>query len=253
MRVTRHVVAAALLTVGVAGLIVGPRDALMLFLAFLLARPVASFIVTRTGLDRLTSRLPTVVRVALAVALAFGVALLVVPRFYTNDDIDFFSVIVGLIGVLVVIEIIAVDRAEPETPEAGPVEPGRWSPVPSFHPWSWACWRRSASSRCPRWRPVVAFADNCADASDCYGLGAGAALAAAGGGALLAARKKPPQNEDDLRRKKLDYINRQIQKHPDNAYWQSQLKYWSGDTSPQSDNKPTSAAAFPSSGAATKG
>ena len=249
VRITRHVVVAALLTVGVAGLIVGPRDALMLFLAFLLARPVAWFIVTRTGLDRLTSRLPTIVRVTLAVAVAFGVALLVVPRFYTNDSIDFFSVIVGLIAVLVVIEIIAVDRAEPETPvEPGPVEPGPVvSPVVVGLLGALGLLALSALA------PVVVLADNCADASDCYGLGAGAALAAAGGGALLAARKKPPQNDDDLRKKKLEYINRQIEKHPDNPYWQSQHRYWSGDQTPQSDNQPTSAEAFPSSGAATKG
>lgn len=253
VRVTRHVVAAALLTVGVAGLIVGPRDAVMLFLAFLLARPVASFIVTRTGLDRLTSRLPTTVRVAIAVASAFGVALLVVPRFYTNDDIDFFSVIIGLIGVLVVIEIIGADRPEPETLEAGPPDPGPVEPGPIASPVVMGLLAALGLLALSALAPAVAFADNCADASDCYGLGAGAALAAAGAGALLAGRKRPPPNEDAYRQKKLDYINKQIEKHPDNPYWQSQHKYWSGDQGPQSDNKPTSNQAFPSSGAATKG
>lgn len=244
-----HVLRAALLTVGLTGLIVRPTDALILFGALLLARPIAWLIVARAGLGLVTSRIPRIVRIGLAVAAAFGVALVTVPRFYTANDRDFFAVIVGLVGAFVVIEILLVDRSEatpePETPPSAIA-----GVVTGLYIGLLAALVLILISFV---LPLTVLADNCADPGDCYGLGAGAGAAAGGAGAALNSRKKgPPRDDPKFIKDKLDYIDKQIKKNPDNQYWQSQKKYWSGDTSPKSDGKSTSGAAFGSSGAATK-
>ena len=90
--------------------------------------------------------------------------------------------------------------------------------------------------------PVIALADNCADPGDCYGLAGGAAAAAGGAGAMFkGAKKTPPRDSPDFINKKLQYIDKQMKKNPDNQYWKDQKRYWSGDTSPKSDGKPTGA------------
>lgn len=246
-----HVLRAALLTVGLAGLILRPTDALILFGALLLARPVAWLIVTRAGLGIVTSRIPRIVRIGLAVAAAFAVALVTVPRFYTANDRDFFAVIVGLVGAFFVIEILLVDRSEvtPE-PESDTPPSALAGVVTGLYIGLLAGLVLILISFV---LPLTVLADNCADPGDCYGLGAGAGAAAGGAGAALNSRKKgPPRDDPKFIKDKLDYIDKQIKKNPDNQYWQSQKKYWSGDTSPKSDGKSTSGAAFGSSGAATK-
>src|SRR5262249_32023114 len=105
LAVVRHIGIAALLTVGLAGVITPPTHWLLIFAALALAKPVAWVVVDRLGLGRITERLPTLLRVGLAVGVSFGVAFVITPRLYTPNDQDYFSVIAGLIPALFAIEL----------------------------------------------------------------------------------------------------------------------------------------------------
>lgn len=250
-----RLVVAAFLTVCLLGIISGPLDALLLFAALAGARPLARFLMERLRLDRLTDRLPAAARVALAVGVAFVAASVIVPRFYSVRDETFFSIVVGIIAAMFAAELVSVDRGEKRVPSRAP------SPAATGVLGGLLLLGLSVLV------PTLALADNCADPADCYGLGAGAAMAAGGAGAMLSSRRNPPRDDDAFKKRKLDYIDKQIQRereHPSfpdephlqksrNDYLQHQHDYWSSDAEPSSDNKPTSSQAFTSSGAATKG
>ena len=250
--VVRHVVGAGLLTVGLAGVIVQPSDAIILFAALVLARPIAWVIVARAGLGVVTSRLPPVVRVLLAVAAAFGIASLTVPRFFTRNDIDYFSVVVGLVGAFFVIELLLVDRrdAAPEAPPDPPTSAVA-GVVTGLIAGLLAGFGLLLITLLV---PVAVLAHDCSSPGDCLGAAAGAAAAAAGAGAALNGKKKPqpPRDDPDLNRRKLRFIDKQLKKDPNSDYWKNQKRYWSGPTGGESDGKPTSGSALGSSGAGTK-
>jgi hypothetical protein len=255
----RHVLTAALLTVCLAGLIIQPIDAVLIFGGLVLARPTAAIVAERLRLAAITSRLPMLVRLALAVAVGFGIAFLIVPAIFTPNDPTYLSVILGLVPGLFAAELLLVDReARPDeaaTPAISPVAAGTLGALALL----------AISSVLP----AVVLADNCSNPGDCYGLGAGAAAAAGGAGAALRSLRKPSPRPVPNERYKADYFDKQIQnekdnpKYPDdpkaqkrrNDYLRRMKKYWSNPDNwgpRSSDDKPTSPAAYPSSGAATK-
>ena len=213
-----HVLRAALLTEGLAGLIIRPTDALILFGALLLARPVAWLIVTKAGLGIVTSRIPRVVRIGLAVAAAFGVAL-VRLRFYTANDRDFFAVIVGLVGAFFVIEILLVDRSE-ATPEPDPDTPpsALAGVVTGLYIGLLAAMVLILISfilPLTSWRTTAPIRVTATASGQVRGR-----RPVAPAPALNSRKKGPPRDDPKFIKDKLDYIDKQIKKNPDNQYWQ---------------------------------
>jgi hypothetical protein len=237
--VARHVAVAAGLTVGLWGVIGAPWHAVALFAALVLARPVASIVAPRIRAARAIPALPPAALAGALCVLGIAVAVLTVPPIDTYSN-TWDRVVIGIVAIIVVLELAGAVARQPPADGAG-------SRV------------AAASTGALLWlaiafvSPSLALADNCADPGDCFGQWPAAALAAGATGAFMAARRNPQRDEEALKRKKLDYIEKQMKKDPDNPYWQRQHQYWSGDTSAKSDDKPTSAASFPSSGAATKG
>ena len=243
-----HVVVSGLLTLALGGLISTPLEGLALFATFLGARPIASLIATRTPIGAVLDRMPYVLRIAAAVLVGMGLALLIVPPLLRPLGTKFLSVIVGIVVVMFVVELLTATRDRTTRGNLSPVAVGVLG--------------AGVLLALVFLAPVVVLADNCTDLTDCYGLGAGAALAAGGTGAMLSSRKPPkPQPDKD----RLKYIEKQMKKEKDNPRWpddpklqktrddylKKQHDYWSNPQQ-SSDNKPTSAEAFKSSGAGTK-
>lgn len=237
--VVRHVLVAAGLTAALWGVIGAPWHAAALFATLVLARPLAVVVAPRIRAGRPIPALPPAATAGALVAIGIAVAVLIVPPIDAETN-TWDRVVIGIVVIVVVLELAAAIAREPQRGDAT----SRLAPAVAGVLVMLAVGAVS---------PGVAFADNCADPGDCFGQWPAAALAAGATGAFLAARRNPQRDEEALKRKKLDYIEKQMKKDPNNPYWKRQHSYWSGDTSPTSDNKPTSAASFPSSGAATKG
>lgn len=237
VKVVRHLAVAAGLTIGLWGVIGAPWHAAALFVALVLASPLAALVAPRIRTALTIPAIPPPVLAAALVVLAVVVGIVTVPGIDENSN-TWDRFVIGLAVIFVVLHLAAaVARAPSAATATSPLAPAMAGAVLLLG--------------IATLSPGIVLADNCADPGDCFGQGAAAALAAGATGAFLS-RKSPDRSEDDLKKKKLDYIEKQMKKDPDNPYWQQQHKYWSGDTSPKSDGKPTSAQSFPSSGAATK-
>ncbi|HEX7472377.1 MAG TPA: hypothetical protein VF323_04790, partial [Candidatus Limnocylindrales bacterium] len=109
-RLVRRVLVAALLTIGLGGLISWQLEAIVLFAVLLGAGPLARFVADRTPLGAIVAALPPIVRVAVAAALSFGVAQVTIAPLYHfvaqqggEKYPEFFSVVAAIaIGIVLV-------------------------------------------------------------------------------------------------------------------------------------------------------
>jgi hypothetical protein len=172
--IARRIAGAAFLTLCLVGVIQEWWHGLLIFAALAGARPLSTALVGRSPLGALLDRLPDVFRVALALAVAFGIALLIVQSPTQRNPNTFQGVIIGIVVVVFVVELFTARS-----------EGGRgWR----IQPVAAASLLALGLLLLALLAPALVAADNCADAADCYGLGAGAAAAAGGTGAALAGR-----------------------------------------------------------------
>lgn len=170
----RHIAVAAFLTFCLAGVIQEWWYGLVLFAALAGARPVATAVVGRSPIGAALDRLPDVIRVAIALAVAFGITLLIVPSPTQRNPNTFQGVIIGIAVAVFVVELF--------TARADGGRAFRARPVAAASMLALGLLLLALLA------PALAFADNCADAADCYGLGGAAAAAAGGTGAAIAGR-----------------------------------------------------------------
>ena len=116
----RRLVFSALLVVGLGGMITVPLDAAVLFAALAGAGPAARWIGARNPFGSLVDRLPSIVRVAVAIPLVYGVSFLLIHAEWLTAVSEFFSVIVVFAVGLFVIELVT---ARPERSQGGPSKP----------------------------------------------------------------------------------------------------------------------------------
>jgi hypothetical protein len=168
--IARQLVAAALLTIALGGLVTTPLDAVTLFVALAGAAPLARITATRTPVGLVLRQLPPLARAALAAGLAYGVALLmvggIIPTWHGPSE--FFSVIGALAVALFLVRLVIYSR-----------EPGAASDDP--RPIAAGATIALVLLGLSVIAPARALADNCASFADCW---ATPLLAALVGGAL---------------------------------------------------------------------
>jgi hypothetical protein len=166
--VVRRLVVAGLLTVALGGLITVPIDAAVLFVAIAGARPVARWIAQHSPIGMVIERLPPIVRVALAVALVYGIAYLTVGVAPLRKVSDFFSVIAAVAIGIFVVELVVASRASSVTQRPSIA---RAAGVGAALGLGLLAIGLAA--------PSSVFADNCASFPDCWNSVLAAILAAA--------------------------------------------------------------------------
>jgi hypothetical protein len=102
----RQLIGAGLLTICLGGLITRPVDAVVVFAALAGSRPLARVLAQRSPIGSITVRLPELVRLATAFALAFLVSYVLVLAPALHAVSEFFSVIVVFAIGLFVIELM---------------------------------------------------------------------------------------------------------------------------------------------------
>lgn len=107
----RRVIGAALLTIGLGGMITAPLDAIVLFATLAGAAPVARRIGARLSLGSLFGRLPSIVRMAVSIPLVYVVSFLLIDAESLKGISEFFPVIVVFALGLFVMELITAERA----------------------------------------------------------------------------------------------------------------------------------------------
>jgi hypothetical protein len=164
----------ALLTVVLSGLISGPLDAIVLFVALAGAGPLAATIARRTPIGRVVGSLPMVAQAVLAAALAFGTSLVMIGRIIPARTVsDYFSVIAAVaVGMFVVQLAISSRDGRPAPRPVGPAAVGATLGLILLGLSLLA--------------PAITLADNCASFADCFDTVLLAALAAAALPVLLA-------------------------------------------------------------------
>ena len=174
--VVRRVVGAAILTIGLGGLISWQLEAVVLFAVLLGAGPLARFVADRTPLGGIVAALPPIVRYAVAAALSFGAAQLIIAPLYHFAAVnssgrypEFFSVVAAI-----AIGIILVQLAI--TPGTG-----RRASATVASSAAVALVLGGTLLLVVLGAPVAVAADNCAGLNDCWGT---PFLAALSGGAL---------------------------------------------------------------------
>jgi hypothetical protein len=200
----RRVGGAALLTIGLGGLITWQLEVVVLFVVLLGAGPLARFVADRTPLGTAVQALPPIIRLVVAGALSFGVAQLIIAPLYHFAAIDssgrypeFFSV-TGAIAVGIILVQLAT------TPGSG----ARVSATVASSAAA-AVVLAGAFTVVVLGAPIGVAADNCAGLNDCWGTPFLAALSA---GALPMAML---YGAGDM----LKYANRQLSKDK----WDSRL------------------------------
>lgn len=163
--VVRRLIVATLLTIGLGGIISTPLDTAVLFLALAGAQPLARLIAQRTAIGTVLPRLPPLVRVALAVVLVFGVAVVTVGGPLQGVS-EFFSVIAAVAVGLFVIELVLVPRSERPGPRPSVA---RGAVLGSGLALALMAIASAA--------PLPVLADNCANFTDCWSTVAAAVLA----------------------------------------------------------------------------
>ena len=190
-RTLRRVVVAALLVVGLGGLISWPLEAVVLFIVLLGAAPLARFVADRTPLGSLVLALPPIARYALATALSFGVAQVTIAPLFRFAAVDtsgrypeFFSVVAAIAIGIVLVQLATT----PATRRASAATVASTVTV--------ALALTGGLFLVVFLAPLTVAADNCAGLSDCWGVAFFAALT---GGALpllygmaFAPQKPPP-------------------------------------------------------------
>jgi hypothetical protein len=222
IEIARRIVIAALLTISLAGIVSTSIEAVLLFVALVGIRPAATFLMQRTGLAGLVSRLPDELRVIVAAAAALGTAVLVVTRLYHQNDEDFFPIVVGLIAAMAAAEVILV---RPKVPDS------RSASAPAVSAVAAGLLIAVALLAFSFLAPAVVFADDCSTLGDCFGGWALGAAMATGGAAMNYALRgwklssgppsPPPPSPPPL-----------VQQQPMN-FFQKAFHQWSG--SQQSD------------------
>jgi hypothetical protein len=165
---------AAFLTVALGGLISGPLDAIVLFVAFAGAGPLAATIARRTPIGGVVGSLPLVAQAVLAAALAFGASIVMVGRIIPARVVsDYFSVIAAIAVGWFLVQLVISSRDAGAAPRpAGPAALGATLGLILLGISLLA--------------PAVTLADNCASFADCWATALFAALAAAALPLLLA-------------------------------------------------------------------
>ena len=109
----RRLLFAALLTIGLGGMITEPLDAVVLFAALAGAAPLARLIAARVPFGAVLDRLPSIARVAVAIPLVYGVSFLLINAGLLKSISEFFSVIVVFAVGLFVIELVTARESGP--------------------------------------------------------------------------------------------------------------------------------------------
>lgn len=190
-RTVRRIVVAALLVVGLGGLISWPLEAVVLFVVLLGAAPLARFVADRTPIGSLVLALPPIARYALAAVLSFGVAQVTIAPLFRFAAVDtsgrypeFFSVVAAMAIGIVLVQLATTPATR--RPSAASIA----STV------TVALALAGGLFLIVFLAPLTVAADNCGSLSDCWGVAFFAALT---GGALpllygmaFAPQKPPP-------------------------------------------------------------
>ncbi len=240
-----RIIVAALLTIGLGGLISFPLEAAILFLALLAAAPLARFVADRTPVGKVVSMLPPIARYVVAAVLVFGLSIATISPLYTTATFDstgtvpqFFSVIVAVIIGMFVVQLLTT-----------PSTPGRRSESTPAGTALVAAVLAGASTLLFLAAPLPVYADNCSNLSDCWGTPFLAALAASSVPFLLWSAFTHREPTPDKR----IWPGNRSEKPPEMppGYRQPTIKPPPPGTYP-ADNKPLSEQAVGSSGAGTK-
>jgi hypothetical protein len=264
--------AAALITVSLGGVVASPYEAAVLFVALATAGPLARFVANRTILGAIVGRAPTVLRFGVAAGASLGVAAVVMgPLYKANVDAtihtplgqpgvapEFFSVVFTMSIVFFVVALVTTPASNLNRPP-----PTLASSTLTLSVLGLAFYGLILAT------PVIALADNCSGINDCWGTPLAAAAAAGAIPALAAAASKNPPNGDEKQsRDRVRSLQRQKQwahDHPEprvdqrtrdnqQRWFDKQIKYWSTNPGiPPGDNKPIDGHAVASSGAGTRG
>lgn len=174
--VLRRALVAALLTIGLGGLITWPLEAAVLFAVLFGAAPLARLVADRTPLGAIVGALPPIVRFAVAAVLSFGAAQLTIAPLYHFAAFDssgrypeFFSVVAAIAIGIVLVQLATT----PGTGRGTPVSVRSTAGVTLMLGGTLVLIVLAA--------PVAVSADNCAGLNDCWGT---PFLAALSGGAL---------------------------------------------------------------------
>jgi hypothetical protein len=111
MAIAKRAIGAALLTVGLGGMITAPLDAVVLFATLAGAAPIAQRIGARLPLGGLLRRVPSIARLALSIPLVYLVSYLLIDAELLKGISEFFPVIVVFAIGLFVVELITAERA----------------------------------------------------------------------------------------------------------------------------------------------
>lgn len=161
-QVVRRVVVAALLTVLLGGLITAPLEAVALFATLAGARPLARFVADRTALGAIVRALPPIARYAVAAALMFVVAQVVIGPLYGLASTDpglvpeFFSLVVAVAIGIILVELLTTPAAQSRS---------RTTAAPSA---AVIVVLGSVLVLLAFAAPVTVLADNCASLRDCF-------------------------------------------------------------------------------------
>ena len=172
--IAQRLAGAAFLTVVLGGLISGPLDAIVLFVAFAGAGPLAATIARRTPIGGVVGSLPLVAQALLAAALAFGASFVMVGRIIPPRVVsDYFSVIAAVAVGWFLVQLVTSSRDAGAAPR--PASPATLGATLGL-----------ILLGLSLLAPAVTLADNCASFADCWATALFAALAAAALPLLLA-------------------------------------------------------------------
>ncbi len=111
MAILRRLIGAALLTIGLGGMITVPLDAVVLFATLAGTAPLARRIGARLPLGSLFRRLPSIARLVISIPLVYLVSFLLIDAELLKRISEFFPVIVVFTVGLFVVELITAERA----------------------------------------------------------------------------------------------------------------------------------------------
>ena len=240
-----RIIVAALLTIGLGGLISFPLEAAILFLALLAAAPLARFVADRTAIGRAVGILPPIVRYAVAAVIVFGLSIVTISPLYNTAAFDstgtvpqFFSVIVAVVIGMNVVQLATTPASRDRRSKSTLASTALVVAVLA-----------GASTLLLLAAPLPVYADNCSNLSDCWGTPFLAALAASSVPFLLWSAFTHREPTPDKR----IWPGNRTEKPPEMppGYKQPSMRPPPPGTYP-ADNKPLSEQAVGSSGAGTK-
>ncbi len=169
------------------GMITTLLDVVLLVVVLLIAQPIGLALRRRTGVwDRL-SKVPWVLRFAVAFGLAYlGASVVVVPLFSTTFGSEFLPIVLAQ-GVVMVVYEFFIGEEKPGRPPAQPAPAVTGLLV-------------AGTFLLLLMVPSTAIADNCSSRTDCYPAPwpAAAGAAGAGGAAMMNKHKNTPKDKDPI-------------------------------------------------------